>query len=29
MKDLIKYDVDDNLYMKYWNNATDMWLGDG
>ena len=28
MKDLIKYDVDDNLYMKYWNNATDMWLAD-
>lgn len=29
MKDLIKYNVDDNLYMRYWDNATDMWLGDG
>ena len=25
---MIKYNVDDNLYMKYWNNATDMWLAD-
>ena len=28
MTDLIKYNVDDTLYMKYWNNATDMWLAD-
>ena len=28
MKDLIKYNVDDNLYMKYWDNATDMWFAD-
>ena len=28
MKDLIRYNVDDNLYMKYWENATDMWLAD-
>lgn len=24
----IKYNVDDNLYMKYLNNATNMWLAD-
>lgn len=28
MKKQIDFNVDENLYMKYWNNATDMWLAD-